>query len=329
MLQARRFIPVRPPHPIDHVISSSNLAILAAMALLANSLYGPLRTRRFSAILAWGPASIYFLLGTQHYLEIEDYILLIMAWITAPLAAYLMFWEWKSIEHDASLTWLRGALLWSTLPWFLISNSPILSVILIQFTAEQTAWMSSITGTDSLITGGVWVDPASGPIVRWDEWEGNRWWLQEELGYAGFHVPMLNSVTGETVHVNIILGCTALQSMIVFVGAIIAVRDAPLRRRIRALLATIPVIHVLNIFRNCGIIHLSIHHRSFEFFGMGAFDFAHDYASKILSLGAMFLMALGLFELIPKMHVHVLRILDSIRDAIDGKRPWTEHQSTD
>ena len=44
--------------------------------------------------------------------------------------------------------------------------------------------------------------------------------------------------------------------------------------------------------------------------GLNIFDFGHAYAAKFFSLGAMFLMALVLFDLIPKLHRHVVDVLD-------------------
>jgi len=42
---------------------------------------------------------------------------------------------------------------------------------------------------------------------------------------------------------------------------------------------------------------------------MSIFEFGHSYASRFVSLFAMFLLALVLFEMLPQMHKHVLRLL--------------------
>ena len=44
--------------------------------------------------------------------------------------------------------------------------------------------------------------------------------------------------------------------------------------------------------------------------GMDIFEFAHSYAAKVASLGAMFLMALALFGLLPELHGHIMKILE-------------------
>ena len=38
------------------------------------------------------------------------------------------------------------------------------------------------------------------------------------------------------------------------------------------------------------------------------FDFTHSYAAKLASLFAMFLMATALFDLLPELHKHIIRI---------------------
>jgi exosortase/archaeosortase len=45
---------------------------------------------------------------------------------------------------------------------------------------------------------------------------------------------------------------------------------------------------------------------------MGIFDFAHSYAAKVASLFAMFLMAIALFDLLPELHRHVMKVLNPV-----------------
>ena len=82
----------------------------------------------------------------------------------------------------------------------------------------------------------------------------------------------------------------------------------------RALLVTIPTIFVLNTFRNAGIVWLHVTYPQWELLGVTMFDFAHSYAAKAGSLFAMFLMALVLFDLLPEMHRHIMRLMKPISD---------------
>ena len=62
------------------------------------------------------------------------------------------------------------------------------------------------------------------------DWDGNRAILTEPLGEGGFYLPMLDQA-GRPVSIGFILSCSALQSMIVFVGAIVALSGVSWRRK--------------------------------------------------------------------------------------------------
>jgi len=104
--------------------------------------------------------------------------------------------------------------------------------------------------------------------------------------------------------------------MIVFVGAIVALGSVEWNRRIRALFIAIPTIHILNVFRNAGIVWLTDNYTEWSILGMGMFEFAHSYAAKFGSLFAMFLMALALFDLLPELHGNIIRILRPVMEAL-------------
>ncbi|DAC09423.1 MAG TPA: hypothetical protein D7H80_01935, partial [Candidatus Poseidoniales archaeon] len=79
----------------------------------------------------------------------------------------------------------------------------------------------------------------------------------------------------------------------------------------RGLLIALPTIHVLNVFRNAGIVWLSDTYNGWRLFpgsDIDMFDFTHSYAAKVASLFAMFLLATALFDLLPELHRHILRI---------------------
>jgi exosortase/archaeosortase len=55
------------------------------------------------------------------------------------------------------------------------------------------------------------------------------------------------------------------------------------------------------------------------------FDFAHSYAAKAVSLFAMFLMAIALFDLLPELHRHIMKVL---RPFIGQKNPASDVKSS-
>jgi len=139
--------------------------------------------------------------------------------------------------------------------------------------------------------------------------------MAEPLGENGFFVPLEHS-DGTLVSVSFILACSGLQSMIVFVGAIVALGSVEWSRKIRALFIAIPTIHVLNVFRNTGIVWLTDNYTEWSILGMGMFEFSHSYAAKFGSLFAMFLMAMALFDLLPELHNNIMRILRPVMEAL-------------
>ena len=197
------------------------------------------------------------------------------------------------------------------MPYLAIQHIPMLNAGIVWFTAWNTSLFLQWTGAGDIQLGQMMVDLGTSSQT-WSNWEGNRWLLTDTLGEGGFYVPMIHA-DGTEVNIGFVLGCSALQSMIVFVGAIIAVRGSPLNRKIRALFITVPVIHVLNVFRNAGIIWMHVEYQaSWQWNGLSIFDFGHAYAAKFLSLGAMFLMAIVLFDLMPRLHQHVISVLDPV-----------------
>ncbi len=163
--------------------------------------------------------------------------------------------------------------------------------------------------------GPMMVDLLEGGEIPASEWGGNRWVMAEPLGENGFFVPLEHS-DGTLVSVSFILACSGLQSMIVFVGAIVALGSVEWSRRIRALFIAIPTIHILNVFRNAGIVWLTDNYTEWSILGMGMFEFAHSYAAKFGSLFAMFLMALALFDLLPELHSNIMRILRPVMETL-------------
>ena len=77
-------------------------------------------------------------------------------------------------------------------------------------------------------------------------------------------------------------------------------------RFVRVFMYTIPLIYVLNIFRNVAIIYGS----NYEVLGPDTFNIAHNYLSKFLSLVVLIVMLFIVFELLPECLEGIMGILD-------------------
>lgn len=102
--------------------------------------------------------------------------------------------------------------------------------------------------------------------------------------------------------VSIILACTALQSIMLFVGLFMGTQ-APLSKRIKASLVVAVVVYVLNLLRNTGIIW---------FYGQGVMSFwvIHDLIGKGGSLLAMIAIAFVSFRFFPEFLKELVGVLD-------------------
>lgn len=264
----------------------------------------------FSAF-GWFSIGLFLYLHSAYYVEISDPILVVMTASALPVGIALGIWEVRNWDRaPEALIWFRGCVVWAVIPYFVAYSIPILNMAIVYATAWNTEVMLEFAGLGSYQMGPMMVDLHSGGEIPVSEWNGNRWILTEPLGENGFFVPLEHS-DGTLVSVSFILACSGLQSMIVFVGAIVALRTVDWKRRARALFIAVPTIYVLNSFRNAGIVWLTDSYPDWSFMGIEMFDFAHSYAAKAASLFAMFLMALALFDLLPELHRHIIRLLPS------------------
>jgi len=270
----------------------------------------------YSSAIGWISVGLFLYLQSSHYVEISDPVLVLMTASALPAGIALGVWEvrnWK--DAPEALVWFRGCVVWAVIPYYIVYSVPWLNMALVHATAWNTEFMLEFTGLGSYQMGPMMVDLLEGGEIPVSEWGGNRWVMAEPLGENGFFVPLEHS-DGTLVSVSFILACSGLQSMIVFVGAIVALSSVEWSRRIRALFIAIPTIHILNVFRNTGIVWLTDNYTEWSILGMGMFEFAHSYAAKFGSLFAMFLMALALFDLLPELHSNIMRILRPVMEAL-------------
>ena len=264
-----------------------------------------------SAIISWPLIGLFFYLYSGHFVDISDPVLIFMTAGSLPAGLAISYWEWTNGgETDETIVWLRGFVVWSMIPYYIVFGVPYLNMAFVQFTAISAEFMLEFAGFGGYEIGTMMIERHGEVAIPVSDWEGNRFVLSEPLGEGGFYVPMVND-EGESI-VAFILACSALQSMAVFIGAIVALNSVHWKRRARALLIVIPTIHVLNVFRNAGIVWLTDTYRGWSLSGMGIFDFAHSYAAKVASLFAMFLLAIALFDLLPELHRHVMKVLNPV-----------------
>jgi archaeosortase A (PGF-CTERM-specific) len=278
----------------------------------------------YSSAFGWTIMGLFLYLQSAHYVEISDPVLVVMTAGALPIGIAMGVWEIRNWnEAPEALVWFRGCVVWAVVPYYLVYSIPMLNMGFVYATAWNTEMLLEFAGLGSYQMAPMMVDLYGTGEIPLSEWDGNRWIMSEPLGENGFFVP-LEHADGAVVSVSFILACSALQSMIVFVGAIVALSSVPWNRRMRALFIALPTIHVLNVFRNAGIVWLTDNYVGWSFMGLGMFDFTHSYAAKFGSLFAMFLMALALFDLLPELHRHIMRLLQPMMKGLGMDKPKPE-----
>ena len=290
--------------------AQSIVALIGAIGLISLALSWHLRGGNSVRLaqLGWIFVGIYFFSGAWKYQAKGDIILTTMSLVALPMTVGLAYWESNTTDKRSrsALNWARGAMAYAGGPYLLISHVPWLNVLAIWFVASQVALFYRLSGTGDIELGETWVETTSGKVT-WDEWDGNRWFSADTIGEFPFQTELVMA-DGSFIGINFVLACTALQSMVIFIGAI-SVLDLGWKRRVRAIMFTIPVIHILNVFRNVGLIWMHQTYTTWSFYGMNVFEFGHNYASRFVSLFAMFFMALIMFEILPELHRHIVRLL--------------------
>jgi archaeosortase A (PGF-CTERM-specific) len=178
---------------------------------------------------------------------------------------YLAYHEWLSYnrkETISSLNWITGASAIAGFIYFIIDLTPI-APWLIERVAEQS-------------------------VVVLNLFAGNATVNADLISYPGTQV-------------KIIFACTAVQSMVIFVGMILPLPKVGLKRKILGLVVTIIPIYFLNLFRNALVVYLD---------GEGIVDFniAHNYLAKAGSLIALIILLLILVKILPEIYDEIMSL---------------------
>lgn len=209
----------------------------------------------------------YWLTQVQYFIEIGDLVNAVFCSIAFPFFAYMAYHEFLSFKYNEDpkcLRFLAGWIFFAGFVYFLIEKIPVLEYALRYEAATETVLLLKCLGVQ------VW---QNGIRLSWSD-----------------------------ASVEIILACTAIQSIMIFAGAIIAVK-AELKRKIYAILLICPTIWFLNLLRNASLIII-----------VGTTDIsmddAHNYIGKTGSLIALIILAFIIFKILPELYENILGLID-------------------
>ncbi len=232
----------------------------------------------------WMLFSIHWVLQWSYYYELGDYVnvaLTILAAIFCVFIGFILIRRDKSLLGNINGTSTLSSIFMMTtaaaiggLSYFVFAEIPAMNTWIISTVVDQTIWLGSIFGVT---------------ITRLD------WNLIAVNGYK----------------VEIILACTAMESIALFIG-IIASANASFRRHATAFLVSVPVIYGLNLIRNVFVVDAY----GMTWFGAPdtSFYIAHTVIAKTGSLVALFIIAYAVLKILPE----IIDMIDGLLNLVQG-----------
>lgn len=255
------------------MMPSSPVSYLLWISLMLLLASAVFRAGRVAA-LGWALFAFFWTGQIGHYLDISDYFNVALFLAAGILSLYMAWIIWNRGFSSNACRWASYAAAASGLIYFPFAEMEPLKAALIGFTTTLTASSLQLFSV---------------PVVL-ESWN-------------------MMSLNGS--RVEIILACTAIESIALFAGVILSVR-APLGRRLAALAASTLSIYVLNIMRN-GFVLMAY---GWSWFGKDSFEIAHNFIAKIGSTLALLAISYVVFMLLPEL----LSIIDELAAEIKPKR---------
>ncbi|HIH43642.1 MAG TPA: archaeosortase A [Candidatus Methanoperedenaceae archaeon] len=233
----------------------------AALALLAIASVVPSRPRAQRILGAWGWAlfGVHWGLQPLKYMAIDDYFNVGLTAVVALFCFFMAYCMLRGSDRD-TLNRATAATAIGGLVYFMFAETT-LNRLIISLVTDQTLWA--------------------------------MWMLKIPAGRLDWNIITLNGY-----RVEIVLACTAIESMALFIGTIFGV-NAPAKRILAAFAVSVPVIYILNLVRNVFIIAAY----GLGWFGTAeqSFYIAHAVVAKIGSTIALFIIAYAVLRILPEL----------------------------
>ena len=220
-------------------------------------------------IAGWGVFAFYWSTqpNTLYFGEGEDFVNAFLCIAGVYVFFYLAYHEWLSMRRKESigcLNWIAGASAIAGFIYFVIEFTP-LAPWLIETVAAQSGWLLNIF-TGDVTVDSVWINYGSADI-------------------------------------RIIFACTAVQSMVIFVGMILPLTKGDIKRKFYGLLVTVVPIYFLNLIRNALVAYL---------LGNNITDFymAHNVIGKGGSLIALVILLFIVIKIVPEVFDEIICLTD-------------------
>lgn len=241
------------------------------------------RVRKLVGGIGWGVFSIHWSYQPLHYLKIMDYanvLLTIVVALFCLLVAYIMFLEYRKgplkiknnreVQHSKFSS--QGEADSLDITSMLTSASALGALVYFPF--------ANFASLNTWIIGGV---------------TSQVFWVLQYFEIPAY-MKAWNMISLNGYTVEIILACTAIESIALFMGLIGAVR-APLSRLAMAFIVSVPVIYILNLIRDIFVVVAY----GEQWFGADSFIIAHNYIAKAGSGIALFIISYAVLRILPEL----------------------------
>ena len=235
--------------PLDVSAPLSWIVVLAFLAAGVTERWDRELARRI-AVGGWGLFGLFWLVLVPHFVfEIGSIVEGLGSIAAVPMSLYAGYRLWNGRDSLFVLTRAVGLMGLLYLPFVYV---PFIESIpprkwLVETVADQTAFLMSLLGFEPTVVGGL--SHGGFPIA------GKEYPDESTFVFEGNTAP---------IRYTIVTACTGIGSMSIIAGGVLAV-SAPTKRKARALAIALPVIYVLNLFRNV-FIAVMFGHQRMQFF---------------------------------------------------------------
>ncbi|WP_436910096.1 archaeosortase A [Halosimplex marinum] len=216
------------------------LVLAAFLATAALDWTGERERARYAGVAAWALFGVFWFSLIYHFAVVQKSVIEgVGALVAVPASFYVGYLLWSG--RDSLFVLSRAVFLMGAV-YFPFESIPLLRQFLVETVTDQTAVLISLLGSNPEVVTGHEAMAGGERVIAYDGYIiGQKEYLYEST-FAFYE--------GESpIFYTILIACTGIGSMAIFAGLIAAV-EAPLRRKLRALAVSIPVIYALNLGRN-------------------------------------------------------------------------------
>lgn len=265
------------------------LVLLSCAGFLAFLIPGP--HRRYAAIAGWVFIVLTLFASLPEYFRENNFMYPLVAAMSVPFLAITVKYLLNNDERAMHLSRAAAVAFLIYAP-FGFTQVPLFAWLgdqLISLVVSQVLWILDILNFTVSLT-------CMNPVT------------ERALDPSACAALLRDTITRNGYSVQIILGCTGIQSIAILLGVAAAV-PTTLRQKLYAFLIVAPTIYILNLLRNAFVI-MAYTDQWFPYWpevasngemGYESFFWAHNVIAELLALVILVMIAYWLFTLIPSL----------------------------